>query len=241
MPQIKTNAIVLRRADCKESDRMLTLFSPTLGRVEALCRGCRRQKSPLLASSEVFASGEYVLWQGADRTTVESCSLADSFYPLREDWDRLSHGMYWLELCLGSVQPGEENARLFLLLLRSLAHLAYGKEPPRRVSAVFLMGIVSLMGFRPSVRLCRSCGRPLGADASGASFSVRAGGVLCGNCREPDAVPLDAGELACLQGVMKRGLDWLEEEGECSARLFLVLKGLAEERLDVRPKAGALL
>ena len=43
MPQIVTNAVVLRRADYRENGRMLTLFSPTLGRVEALCRGCRRQ------------------------------------------------------------------------------------------------------------------------------------------------------------------------------------------------------
>ena len=42
MPQIVTNAVVLRRADYRENDRMLTLFSPTLGRIDALCRGCRR-------------------------------------------------------------------------------------------------------------------------------------------------------------------------------------------------------
>ena len=57
MPQIVTNAVVLRRADYRENDRMLTLFSPTLGRVDALCRGCRRQKSPLMAASEVFCAG----------------------------------------------------------------------------------------------------------------------------------------------------------------------------------------
>ena len=44
MGQITTNAIVLRRADYRENDRMLTLFSPTLGRIDALCRGCRRSK-----------------------------------------------------------------------------------------------------------------------------------------------------------------------------------------------------
>ena len=43
MAQITTNAIVLRRADYRENDRMLTLFSPTHGRIDALARGCRRQ------------------------------------------------------------------------------------------------------------------------------------------------------------------------------------------------------
>ena len=104
MGQITTNAIVLRRADYRENDRMLTLFSPTLGRIDALCRGCRRQKSPLMAASELFCSGEYVLYQARERTTVISCQIADSYYPLRADYERLSHGVYALELC-GAAQP----------------------------------------------------------------------------------------------------------------------------------------
>ena len=36
MVQITSNAIVLRRADYRENDRMLTLYSPTQGRIDAL-------------------------------------------------------------------------------------------------------------------------------------------------------------------------------------------------------------
>lgn len=125
MGQITTNAIVLRRVDYRENDRMLTLFSPTLGRIDALCRGCRRQKSPLMAASELFCTGEYVLYQARERTTVVSCQITDSYYPLRVDYERLSHGMYALELCSAAVQPAQENERLFLLLLKSLAYLCY--------------------------------------------------------------------------------------------------------------------
>ena len=99
MPQITTNAMVVRRVDYRENDRILTLFSPTLGRIDALCRGCRRQKSPLMAASDLFCSGEYVLFQAKDRTTVVSCQITDSYYPLRSDFERLAHGMYALELC----------------------------------------------------------------------------------------------------------------------------------------------
>ena len=181
MAQITTNAIVLRRADYRENDRMITLFSPTLGRIDALCRGCRRQKSPLMAASEVFCSGEYVLYQSREHTTVVSCSVQDTFYALRGDYDRLSHGMYALELCAAAVQPEQENERLFLLLLRSLAHLCYGVSEPRRVTAVFLMGMTSLLGFRPQVGRCARCGERLVPQAQEenaffAAFSPQAGG-----------------------------------------------------------------
>ena len=245
MAQITTNAIVLRAADYKEYDRMVTLFSPERGRIEALCRGCRKQKSPLLAASEPFASGEYVLWQGGERAVVSSCQVSDAFFPLREDFERLSHGMYLLELCLAAVQPEQENARLFMLLLRCLAYLAYGDTAPRRVTAVFLMGILSLMGFRPTVGRCARCGRTLSAETdskeTAAVFSQEAGGLLCASCGMGVQPKLSGGELLFLQHIMRKGVQSLEEPDECTDAVFGALRTLTENRLDVQTRSGKLL
>ena len=78
MLSITTQAIVLRHADYREHDRMLTLLSPSMGRVEALCRGCKRPQSPLLAASEWFALGENVLFSGKGHMTVTACDLTES-------------------------------------------------------------------------------------------------------------------------------------------------------------------
>ena len=246
MGQITTNAIVLRRADYRENDRMLTLFSPTLGRIDALCRGCRRQKSPLMAASELFCSGEYVLYQARERTTVISCQIADSYYPLRADYERLSHGMYALELCSAAVQPAQENERLFLLLLRALAYLSYDTVAPRRVTAVFLMGMMSLLGFRPQVGRCAQCGTPIALDGRAdddyaAYFGAQAGGVLCEHCGTGGGVRLTAGEVRYLQAIMRRGLETLSEAGECSDALFGALRQMAQERLGVQIRSEKLL
>lgn len=246
MGQIVTNAIVLRRADYRDYDRMLTLFSPTLGRVDALCRGCRRQKSPLLAASEAFCTGEYALYQAGDRMTVVSCAVTDTYYPLRGDYERLSHGMYMLELCAAAVQPGQENERLFLLLLRALAHLCYGEREPRRVTAVFLMGIISLLGFRPQVGRCVRCGASVAAEeaedeAHVAAFSPELGGVLCGACAAGERCRLTARDVRYLHGIMRRGLDSLEDEGACGEELFSALREMAEGRLDMPIRSAKLL
>lgn len=246
MPQLTTNAIVLRRADYRDNDRMITLFSPTLGRIDALCRGCRRQKSPLMAASELFCAGEYVLYTSREHVTVVSCQVTDTYYSLRADYEKLSHGMYALELCAAAVQPDQENERLFLLLLRSLAHLCYGDVPPRRVTAVFLMGFVSLLGFRPQVARCARCAEsvlpskaPEGAPA--ASFDPQTGGVICPACRAGEKCRLFESDVLYMQGIMKTGLKSLETEGECSDDLFEALRQMAEERVDVPVKSGKLL
>ena len=246
MPQITTNAIVVRRADYRENDRMITLFSPTLGRIDALCWGCRRQKSPLMAASELFCAGEYVLYQTSERATVVSCQVTDTYYALRSDYERLSHGMYALELCSAAIQPAQENERLFMLLLRTLAHLCYGDVPPRRVTAVFLMGMTSLLGFRPQVGRCARCSTPvlqnrISDDVIIGSFSAEEGGVLCPGCSAGAKCRLRERDVVYLQNIMKKGLRSLEEEGQCPDDLFEALRLLAEGRIDTPIRSGKML
>jgi len=246
MAQLTTHAIVVRRADYRENDRMITLFSPTLGRIDALCRGCRRQKSPLMAASELFCSGEYVLYQSREHTTVVSCQVGDTYYALRNDYERLSHGMYCLELCAAAIQPAQENERLFVLLLKCLAHLCYGEAQPRRVTAVFVMGMTSLLGFRPQVGRCAKCGTPVlqgkaQEETLIAAFGPEAGGVLCPGCSAGERCRLREKDVLYLQDIMKRGLNSLDSEAHCPDDLFAALRAMTESRLDMPIRSGKML
>lgn len=162
-------------------------------------------EKPADGGKRAVLHGEYVLYQARERTTVVSCQITDSYYPLRVDYERLSHGMYALELCSAAVQPAQENERLFLLLLKSLAYLCYDTVAPRRVTAVFLMGMTSLLGFRPQVGRCAQCGKPivldgLADDEHAAYFGEEAGGVLCKDCGVGGRVPADGGRGALFAG-----------------------------------------
>ena len=103
MPAITTPGIVLRYANYRDHDRMLTLLSPRLGRVDLLSRGCRRPKSPLMPASELFVSGEFVLFEKNERAVLTSCALQDTFYPLRLDPYRLTCASYMAGLCAAAA------------------------------------------------------------------------------------------------------------------------------------------
>ena len=85
MKQTEHTAIVLRYANYRDNDRMLTLFSPTKGRIVALARGCRKPRSPILNASELFALGDFELYERGNHLTVISANLMETFYPLRAD------------------------------------------------------------------------------------------------------------------------------------------------------------
>ena len=179
MAGLITNALVLRHSDYGDYDRMVTLFSPEYGRIDAIARGCRRPKSPLVNAVEPFTSGEFQLYYRRDRYSIDQCQIKESFYELRTDYDRLVHGMYWLKLLDAAIMAESPAPDLFLITLRALAHLNYSDLPPALLTMAFEMHFMAQLGFAPRMNQCVQCGRAIDGDAR---FDARLGGAVCLNC-----------------------------------------------------------
>ena len=206
MPYRTSQAIVLQRADWRENDRVLTLLSPEWGRADALCRGCRKPKSPLMAASELFTLGEYVLFSGRGKEMVHACTVIEAFYPLRLDYERLSHASLMASACLLAIQPEEAMGHLFILLARSFRRLAFEDLSPEAVTSAFLLHFVTLMGFKPRLNHCSRCGRQMGEE--GGYLLPQEDGVCCQACGK-DALErswLGFRQLAWLRAVLMQGL-----------------------------------
>ena len=212
---------------------MLTLLSPVSGQLDALCRGCKKPGSPLMAAAQPFTWGEYVLFQSKGRATVTSFELVDSFYPLREDYERLRYAACMLEIMKMQALPGEGARNLFLLLARSLKRLCYMPLDPRAVTAAFLLMDAALSGWRPRLDSCVGCGKIL-APGEPVWLDIENGGLRGRECMEAtvSAVPLTAGQAAWIRDVMVRGI----ENTGCPARdaPFVPLLRYLEARLDTR-------
>ncbi len=184
MSALNTPGLVLRHADYGDYDRMVTLFTPENGRLDAIARGCRRAKSPLVNAVEPFTSGIYQLYSRRGRMSIDQCEIKENFYPLRTDYDRLVHGAYWLRLLEATVVPDVPAAELFLISLKALAHLSYSDLPPALLTMAFELHLMAQLGFSPRMDACVRCGRPVGGDAR---FDASLGGAVCLSC--PSGAP----------------------------------------------------
>ncbi len=168
MPVLITDALVLRRADYADYDRMVTLLTPEHGRLDAVARGCRRSKSPLVNATEPFISGEFQLFRRGERYSIEQCQVREGFYELRTDYERLVHGAYWLRLLDAGVPRDVPAREIFLLALKALAHLNYAAElPAAMLTLAFEAHFMALSGYPPRVE---------------ARFDARLGGAVCLSC-----------------------------------------------------------
>jgi len=237
MPPLTTHAIVLRYANYRDNDRMLTLFSPELGRIDAAVRGVRKPKSALRGAAELFATGVYTLYQNQGRHTVTGCAVQDGFYPLRLSMDALNAGVYLLNLTEAAIQPGEGNEVLFYLLLRALTHLAYGDAPPKAVAAAYIVQYALILGYKPRLQHCAVCGKRLPPEEAQA-FSISVGGVVCPACAE-GAEHVSPRQVAWMQAVVDEGIDAFSKAGEDVP--FSLLSRFVAYRLERPIKSSALL
>jgi len=92
MKSLRTRAIVLRRTNYGEADRILQLITPD-GRQTAIARGVRREKSKLAGGIELFAVSDVVLQQGKGDMSILTSVRLVQFYPhILEHYDRMQFG-----------------------------------------------------------------------------------------------------------------------------------------------------
>lgn len=181
MAYLTVTGIVTRYVNYKDNDRILTLFTHELGRVDAKARGCRRPKSPLLACAQPFVFGEFQLFASKDHYTIDQCDIRETFYPLREDMDRFAAASAMLALSQHAVQEGEPSPELFSLLYHGLSFLCYGECNSLDLALCFVTKYFQATGFCPTITNCAVCGADLRAIKT-LRFSPAAGGALCDAC-----------------------------------------------------------
>jgi DNA repair protein RecO (recombination protein O) len=90
MEPIKTEAIILRRINYGESDRILQLLTPNNGKVSAIAKSVRKEGSKLAGGIELLAISDVVVRFGkSDLGIITSARLRKFFTNIMEDYDRL--------------------------------------------------------------------------------------------------------------------------------------------------------
>lgn len=209
MPVILAEGIVTRYTNYRENDRIISIFTIDRGRIDAKARGCRKPTSPLLPACQPFVYGQFELFSGKDKYTVNQCDIRETFFPLREDYDRFAYGSAMLQLSHYAAQENEPNRALFSLLYHCLSYLAYGENTPKDLLILFMIRYLACIGFRPAITACAACGRDVRGDAQ-LYFSPAQGGVVCASCAR-GARPVTKLSLEALRRMLLLGEDELKK------------------------------
>ena len=104
----RTKAIVLRRTNYGEADRILRLITP-LGQRSVIAKGARREKSKLAGGIELFAICDITIHAGKGELGILTSARLEHFYRhILEDYDRLQFGYEAINLVAKSSEMIDE-------------------------------------------------------------------------------------------------------------------------------------
>ncbi len=241
MPVICVEGIVTRYANYRESDRILSIFTIQHGRLDAKARGCRKPQSPLVNACQPFVYGQFEIYTGRDKASVNACEVRETFYPIREDYERFSIGSVMLRLCHDAAPESEPNEALFSLLYHALSFLAYGKSDPQDLFCCFLVRYLNAVGYRPSITACAQCGRDIRFDPA-VRFSPR-GGAVCAACSQ-HGEPVSKTALEGMRRMLimeDADMDRVKLSQGVRAEMLRALSAYTESALEFGEKALAML
>ena len=175
----RTEAVVLRRQDLGEADRLLTLFTPAYGKIRALAKGIRRPGSRKAGHLEPFIRVDALIARGRELDIVTQAEALSNYAHLSDDLVRLGQAAYLAELMDRFTVEGEGNPPLYRLLVHMLSSLDAGDDPGG-VVRYFQIRLLDNVGFRPELFRCVDCGTELKPEDH--NFSSMKGGMLCPRC-----------------------------------------------------------
>lgn len=108
MSMERTRAIVLRRTNYGEADRIIKLLTP-LGQRSVIAKGVRREKSKLAGGIELFGISDVVISTGrGDLGILTSARLVHFYRHILEDYDRLQFGYEVINLITKASESIDE-------------------------------------------------------------------------------------------------------------------------------------
>ena len=239
----QTGAIIIKEVKLGEADRILTFYTPHLGKIQGVAKGVRRPRSKMAGHLELLTHSTVSLARGRNLDTVTGSQTIDSFLPLKSDLELTSYALYAIELINQFTPDSVENHPLFQLLLETMHHLCRGSN-----SEVFLrsfeLHLLELVGYRPQLGRCISCRLPLKPVTS--YFSPTAGGILCPGCSNSQSstrrISVNAIKVfRWLQGNDLNAAEKLKIDQELSRELEGIMRGYLRYLLEREVKSTAWL
>lgn len=160
------------------------------GKISCVAKGARRPKSALLAGTQMFCFGEYLMYKGTNTYHINSVEPIELFYKLRIDLDKLKYATH-INKIIQDVTHEEQNCFYILqLLLNTLYTISETDKNLDLVLSVFKLRLLCILGFTPKISECVNCKE----KENILSFSLKDDGFKCSACSKQDTSSIEMSE-----------------------------------------------
>lgn len=246
MALYNAEGIIIRVRNFDEADKIAVLLTPEEGKIQMVAKGARRPRNRFAAATQLFTQVKAQLFTGRNMDTLSQVEIQASFRHLREDLVRMAYATYGCEL-MDALLPDRQKHDAPYLLMLTVLHL--WNEPeigPEPVLRSFELKLLSMLGFRPSLHACASCGTEEIQMGGAVRFAPSLGGVLCPNCSAEGegAIRISRGALESMKHLLDgdiRRAHVIRLSGDLADEIDRVLSAYILLRTEKRLKSKEFL
>lgn len=146
---LEVTGIVLKAEPVGEYDRRMVLLTGSHGKITVFAKGARRPNSRFIAASNPFCFGKFRVFVGKTSYSLSDAEIHSYFDELKQDYEKVIYGMYFLELADYYSRENLEAEELLKLLYFSLKALLHPAFPDPMVRVVYELKALAIDGVLP--------------------------------------------------------------------------------------------
>ena len=180
---VKTDAVVLSKLNYGDTSKIVSLYTNEFGKLSAIIKGGRNQKSKIGLIIDVLNHIQIVLYKKDTREiqVISDATLLSLFSNMKEDLEKLKFAQAIFELLQKLTVEHEINHRLFKGVIRILTLINSSNEMPIILFGRFFIFFLEELGYAIQLDKCSVCGK---TNLSNIELSYNLDlGILCDECR----------------------------------------------------------
>ena len=175
---INSEGIVFRQVKIGGGRKMIHLFTKKYGKISAGSSIPEKTRTKSALATQLFTYSNYELYKSKDYYNINSGEVKKTYFKIAEDVDKYMQASFVLELTEKMLPEEMPQPRLFNLLIDFFAEMEKREKKHETLVLAYEVKALSLMGTFPQLEQCACCG----SRENLTCFSVKDGGMICGNC-----------------------------------------------------------
>lgn len=242
MESTTVTGMVIASSPLQEYDRRVVLLTKERGKITAFARGARRQYSPMLASTQLFAFGTFRVIEGRNAYTLTGAEIRDYFEAIPRDPMKACYGSYFLEMAAYYARENSNEVEMLKLLYQTLRILCRDTVPQPLIRVIFELRMFVVNGEYPECFHCVLCG----AKDRLNHFSPVRSGIVCDRClgESGSLLPLSTSTLYAVQYIITSPIERLytfNVSPEVLHQLQRMMEGYIHRHIDRNFKSLEIL
>lgn len=146
MRHIKTEGIIIKRRNFNEADRIVTIMTQELGKLQVKATGVRRITSRRSSHIELLNVTSLSLYKGQHMPVLVEAQMVDNYQKIKDSLPKTGFAYHICELVDGLCPEGQEQGSVYELLKTTLSRLETD-EDPLLIIHEFEVALLSQLGY----------------------------------------------------------------------------------------------